>query len=220
MISWLKEQIAKVKGERIEKTEVVHMLGHKFTVLNPLTLPKVRAIALHSTIFENDLNLTKVDLRLFLNVIKEKLEFPLYSKKDNINKESVEFLGNTMAKQARAIADAKELVNTLDLVVQNDYAMTPMIKSACHTILIDNEDPADISGAAYKKKLDLCRDHPEVEAFFLRIILSSMTNILNLSQDLKYLESLKKGIKKTEEVAYSKIGKTLYETGSTKKTTK
>lgn len=168
MINFFKKKPIYKKGETI-----IH--GHRFTVLDPFTMPKVRQAAYHLNEYEKGWGITKQNLINTFEALKKETAFPnSYGGQDDL-----------VAKLTDKLKDMSGICEMLLLVIQQDYQYDPFIKSACNVILLDDEK-ADVIDPEYtKKKLQLCQKHEEIMVFFLITERHSMQNIETIYDILK-----------------------------------
>ena len=123
------KNIFKKKPDYIKGNHTI--LGHKFTLLDPMMMPKVRQAAYHLNEYEKGWGITKENLILTFEELKRQTAFPsswhgnddLVSQLTDQNKET------------------SAIIDMLLLVIKQDYQYDPFIKSACNIILLDDEKP-------------------------------------------------------------------------------
>jgi len=198
----MKELFRRILGTKPKApvTEYTTIAGHKFRVLDPLKMPKIRQAALYIGEYERDWGMTKADLLAYDDVIARETEFP----NDWVNKDS---LIHDLTEKLKIIYN---LVDARRLLIQEDFQYKPFLKAACHIILLDDEKPEKIDGEIYSKKLALCEAHEEIEVFFLRVIRTfqnATTGLSDTSETLTFLPA--KHLKPTERTVLGKINQTI-----------
>lgn len=180
-------------------TESVNIAGHKFRVLDPLKMPKIRQAALYLGEYERDWGMTKSDLLAYDDVIARETTYP----KDWVNKDTLIYELTEKLKRIYNLVDARRLL------IQEDFQYKPFLKAACHIVLIDDENPEKIDGELYSKKMALCEAHEEIEVFFLRVIRTFQSSTMgssDISETLTFLPA--KHLKPTERNVLKKIEQT------------
>jgi len=174
------KSIFKKKKPYVKSTHDLH--GHKFTVLDPFTMPKIRQAAYHLNEYEKGWGITKENLILTFEALKKQTSFP---KSYHSNEDLV-------AQLTDKNKDINGIIDMLLMVIQQDYQFDPFIKSACNIVLIDDEPADEIRPEYLKKKLELCKKHEDIMVFFLIVerhsmeIMSNLYDILATSEPLSY----------------------------------
>ena len=177
-------------------TEYTTIAGHNFRVLDATRLPTLRRVRFFLDEYSRDWGLNKDDLLSYLKFVINQTDV---NTNDPLNK----------------LKDIFALLTTLESVVKSDYQYKPYLKAASIIILIEGEDENKLDGKIIKQKLELCRDNSEIEAFFLRVIKDSFSNIQKQSDTSKVLDWQPSKLQKLMENSfYSKINSTIYDDGS------
>lgn len=154
------------------------ILGHKFTILDPMMMPKVRQAAYHLNEYEKGWGITKENLILTFEELKRQTSFPSsWHGNDDLVSQLTD-----QNKEMSAIIDM------LLLVIKQDYQYDPFIKSACNIILLDDEKPDVIDPEIQKRKLELCAKHQDIMVFFLVMERNSQKTIIDTFSILTTLE--------------------------------
>lgn len=133
------------------------IMGHDFTVLDPITMPKVRQAAYHLGEYEKGWGITKENLVLAMAELRKETDYPSsWVSNDDL-----------ISQLSDKLSDMKSIIDMMSLVIQQDYQYDPIIKSACNIILLDDENPEVIDPAIQQEKLALCAKHDEIMVFFL-----------------------------------------------------
>ena len=149
------------------KKGTTRIMGHDFTILDPITMPKVRQAAYHLGEYEKGWGITKENIILAMRELRRLTEYPKsWASNDDL-------IGQLSDK----LNDMSGLIDMLTLVIQQDYQFDPIIKSACNIILLDDEKPEVIDPAIQQEKLALCAKHDEIMVFFLTVERNSNLNI-------------------------------------------
>lgn len=147
----------------------IEIAGHKFTVLNPLKMPKTRQAAIYLGEYEREWGMTKKDLLAYDDLLAEKASFPENWKDDK----------DLVHQLSEKIKLLYNLIDTRRLLVQEDFQYKPFLKAAGHMILLDDENPDKIDNAYYSKKMKLCQESDEVLIFFLTTIRTFQQSMLS-----------------------------------------
>ena len=177
--------------------------GVKFRVLDPVSMPMVRRVELFGQTYEREWGITKRDLLLFTNTMEKMATFNAVPTIDGLNSD----MANKMANQ-------RALLQSFQATINGDFQFKPYLKTACAVILIEGEDENKIDGEFMTKKLNLCRQYPEIEAFFLDFtfsFLAIMNGTISSSKPLDWYNLAAR--KRTESNFLSMIGSSLYEIG-------
>ncbi len=184
-------------------SKYIEVAGFKFRVLDPVSMPMVRRAELFGATYEREWGITKADLLLFKSAMEKQCQFSPAASMSVLNVDMANKFGTQTA-----------LLQQFEAVVTGDYQIKPFLKSACIVILMDGEDEYKIESNWTKKKLELCRDFPEVEAFFLDIIYVLSRTMESTPDSQKTLDlSVMAAKKRTESAFLSAIGSSLYEIG-------
>jgi hypothetical protein len=112
------------------------------------------------------------------------------------------------------LARVKTLVTLRSAMISEDFQYKPFLKAACIIILVEDENEHVLHEQTQNFKLKLCRDNPEIEAFFLRTIRTFQLSITGSSDMHKIWDWLpSKEQAATENLILKEIGTTIYETG-------
>lgn len=176
--------------------------GHKFTVLDPVKMTNVRKAKFFLESYERDLGMTKDDLLKFDDFILSQTKFPTdIGSLNELNADLVERM-----KKIYAVIQQRQAV------IAQDYQYKPFLKAASIIILIDDEDENEISNKYQGQKMQLCKENDDVEAFFLRVIMTFQLNIVSSSTTSKTSSLLSlKDQKTTETSLYNTINTTIYD---------
>lgn len=179
--------------------------GHRFTVLDPMTMPKIRQAAIFMGEYEKDWGMTKADILAYDDVLIKQTDFPkAWNTKDDL-----------IAQLTDKLKGLYELLHTRRILIQEDFQYKPFLKVAAHAILLDDEKSEEIDKDTYQKKLELCNVNEEVLAFFLRVSAALASNTPMSLDTLLTLElSTPEHILNTEKQVLSKIHSNPYEIGN------
>jgi hypothetical protein len=148
--------------------------------------------------------MTKKDLLDFMGVVLKETEAPASKSIPELNSD----LTNKLAR-------IKTLVSLQTSMINEDFQYKPFLKAACVIILMDDENENELDQSIFAEKLKLCRDYPEIEAFFLRTIRTfqlSITGSQDMSKIWEWLPSDK--LKAIENTVLKEINTTIYEIGT------
>lgn len=154
------------------------ILGYKFTILDPMMMPKVRQAAYHLNEYEKGWGITKENLTLTFKELKKLTSFPS------------SFHGNDdlISQLTDQNKEMSAIIDMLLLVINQDYQYDPFIKSACNIILLDDEKADVIDPEIQKRKLELCAKHHDIMVFFLVTERNSQKTIIDIYDILTTLE--------------------------------
>ena len=187
-----------------QTTELFKCAGHTFRVLKPTTMSNVRKVKFFYEEYSREWGMTKTDLLDFAGVILKETEAPASRSIHDLN-----------ADLTNKLARIKTLVSIQSAMIKEDFQYKPFLNAACVIILIDDEDEHVLSQDYQVQKLKLCRDYPEVEAFFLRTIRVFQLNITDSQATSKIWEWLpSEQIKVMENMVLKEINSTIYENGT------
>ena len=184
-------------------TELFQCAGHTFKVLQPTTMSNVRKVKFFYEEYAREWGMTKQDLLDFAGVILKETEAPASRSIHDLN-----------ADLTNKLARIKTLVSIQSAMISEDFQYKPFLNAACVIVLIDDEDENVLSQEYQTQKLKLCREYPEIEAFFLRTIRTfqlSITDSQDMSKIWEWLPS--KEIRNMENMVLKEIHSTVYETG-------
>jgi hypothetical protein len=198
----LKKKILQYFAKKKEKVnEYFTFAGHSFKVLDPVSMPNIRQTAIFVSDYEREWGMNKADFLTYDKIMLSRSEFP----SNWIDDQDLVYQLETKLREVT------NLIETRMFLIQEDFQYKPMLKNACHIILIDDEKADVIDNATYSKKLELCQKHPEIELFFLRISMNFMLTLngtANTSEMWEFYPS--KAVKLTESKVYKEINLTIY----------
>jgi len=182
--------------------EETTLAGHLFTVLDPVKMSNVRKAKFFLESYERDLGMTKDDLMKFDDFILSQTKFPTdIGSLNELNADLVERM-----KKIYAVIQQRQAV------IAQDYQYKPFLKAATIIILIDDEKENEITSKYQSLKMQLCKEHDEVEAFFLRVIMTFQLSIINSSTTSKTSNLLSLKEQKTIETSlFNTINTTIYD---------
>lgn len=183
----------------VDKTTIA---GHTFMVLDPVKMSNVRKAKFFLESYERDLGMTKDDLMKFDDFILSQTKFPTdIGSLNELNADLVERM-----KKIYAVIQQRQAV------IAQDYQYKPFLKAASIIILIDDEKENEITSKYQSLKMQLCKEHDEVEAFFLRVIMTFQLSIINSSTTSKTSNLLSLKEQKTIETSlFNTINTTIYD---------
>lgn len=159
--------------------------GHNFTVLDPMSMPKVRQSAYHLAEYEKGWGITKENLILAFDEMKKQTSYPQsWAGNDDL-----------ISQLSDKLKDMSGILDMVSMVIKQDHQFDPIIKSACNIILLDGEDPGTIDPKIQNEKLALCQKHDEIMVFFLIVERNSnktIEDIYNILETSGQLEIPKK----------------------------
>ncbi len=194
----------KKKNPQIKINEKVRIAGHLFSVLDPMQMNNIRATRFMLEEYEREWGMTKNDLLAIDDFLLSETKFP----------EKAANLGELNAALADKLKRIYAIVAQRQAVLKEDYQYKPFLQAASIIILLDDEPEDSIIQKYQAKKMELCQMHPEIEAFFLRVIRVFQLNITNSSDMSKistWYPSIK--LKHTENNLLKKINTNIYEIG-------
>lgn len=175
--------------------------GHKFRIMDPTKMTKARQSAIFLTDYEREWGMTKKDLLAYDEMLMKQCEFPTdWTGKDDL-----------VAQLSDKLRDMYNLIETKYYLIKEDFQFKPLLKVACHMILVDEENEKEIDGKYYNLKMQLCQTHKEIEVFFLNHASNFVASMTGLASTLrKWEQSQGVEIKPIESKVLTKIDSTIY----------
>jgi hypothetical protein len=193
------------KKSEPEIIEIFRAGGHTFKVLSPAKMSKVRQTRFFFEEYSREWGMTKEDILDFDGVILAETEAPVSRSLHDLN-----------ADLLNKLARIKTMVSLRSAMIKEDHQYKPFLKSAAVIILMDDEDEFVLSPEIEIQKMKLCRDYPEIEAFFLRVIRIFQLGTKDSQDILKIWEWLPSTeIKVMENIVLKEINSTIYGNGIT-----
>lgn len=193
------------KNKPVTFIEKIRISDHLFQVLDPVKMSNIRKTKFMLDSYTRDWGMTKEDIFDFDSLILRESSFPTEAN-------SISELNSQLSEKLKRIYT---LVATRQAVIKEDYQYKPFIKAACTIILIDDEKENKIEKKYIDLKLQLCKENPEIEAFFLRAIMTFQLSIINspdISKVSDWLPSAQ--LKVMESSLYKEINTTIYQIGA------
>lgn len=200
-VGWM---LKKTFGTKSTTKEYALIGGHRFVVLDPITMPKIRQAAIFIGEYERDWGMTKNDLLAYDDVMVKETEFPTdWAGKDDL-----------IAQLTDKLKRLYQLADTRRLLIQEDFQYKPFLKAACHMILMDDEPADKIDNTYMQQKLALCQSNEDVQLFFLRVIRAFVQNTLPSFDITKMWEYYPpQHLLPTEKRVLKEIQQTIYSDG-------
>lgn len=200
------------KNKKEVELTTTEMMGYKFKVFTPSTIPMSRFAQLRLNTHIRDWGMTENDLFQFDEVIKDLTVFPQeWKTKDEL-----------ISKLTENVKNIAELANLRQAMVKEDYQFKPYLQAA--SLVIKLSDEPDKIGSDYYtsdyhlRKMKLCKDYPEIEGFFLTISTDFISKIggstTTHKQSVWFRSQREKNMEKT---LLQKIGMSIYGNGLMKR---